>query len=72
MTSRKMECVCVAVEREYVGIKKCSFSLVTAVVIAQEKLTALILSPASCEILVWSDDDAGNSLKAETMCTLRP
>ena len=29
------ECSCVAVEREYVGIMQCSFSLVTAVVIAQ-------------------------------------
>ena len=29
------ECACVAVEREYVGIMQCSFSLATAVVIAQ-------------------------------------
>ena len=96
------ECACVAVDREYVGTMQCSFSVVTAVVIAQhvEKMAALILSPANCEIravirflhaqkqstaeihcllchlygsdiivTVWSDDGAGNSLKAEPMYT---
>ena len=55
------------------GIMKCSFSLVTVVVIAQcyEKMAALIMSPANCEIPVLSDDGAGNLLKAEPMCTMK-
>ena len=31
----RRECACVALKREYVGIMQCSFSLVTAEVIAQ-------------------------------------
>ena len=34
-------------------------------------MAALILSPANCEILVWSDDGAGNSLKAKPLCTTK-
>ena len=33
------------------------------------KMATLILSPANCEIPVWSDDGAGNSLKADLKCT---
>ena len=48
-----MECACVAVERDYVRIMQCSFSLVTAVVIAQYwgKMAALILYHANWKIL---------------------
>ena len=53
------------------GIIQFSFSVVTAVVIAQryEKMTALILSPANYEIPAWLDDGVRNSLKAEPKCT---
>ena len=34
-------------------------------------MAALILSLANCEIPIWSDDGAGNSLKAEPMCTTK-
>ena len=58
------EWACIAVEREYVGIMQCSFSLVTVVVIATargENGCTDIIS-RHCEIPVWSDDDAGNPL----------
>ena len=50
----RREWACVEVEREYVGIMQCSFSLVMVVVIAQheDKMTALILSPTNCKIRV--------------------
>ena len=55
------------------GIMKCTFSLVTTVVTVQrlEKISALILPHANCEIPVWSDDGAGNSLKAEPIFTTK-
>ena len=55
------------------GIMQYSFSLVTAVVLTQslEKMVALLLSPAICEIPVWPDDGVGKSLKAEQMCTTK-
>ena len=46
------------------GNNESAVCLVTAVQ-RYEKMDALVLSTANCEIPVWSDDDAGNSLKAE-------
>ena len=67
------ECACVPVKRVYVGMTQCSLGLVTAVVISlrYEKMASLILFPANCEIPFLSDDGAGNSLKAESMCTTK-
>ena len=38
---------------------------------ALRKMAALILPPVNCEILVWSDEGAGNSFKVELMCTTK-
>ena len=35
---------------------------------SRTELVAPILSPANCEIPVWSDDGTGNALKTEPMC----